>query len=136
MKKSKAFIALALLLLCFALVACKSGEKTAVVAFPKNTSAGYIWDSPEFDSEYFQLTSQRSYFEEAPGLPSTQYHEWTLTPLKSGISQIVFIQYDSQENLDAKTDPYRKVTITYEIAQDLTLKETDRIDLNYKQDEE
>lgn len=136
MKKSKIILAFALLILCFTLVSCKGGEKTTVVSFPKDTAGGYVWAEPEFDAEFFTLTSQRSYSEQAPGMPSTQYHEWTLTPLKAGTAQVVFTQYDSQENLENKTDPFRKVTITYEIAEDLTLKETDRIDLNYKQDEE
>ncbi|MBE6689006.1 MAG: hypothetical protein E7588_06995 [Ruminococcaceae bacterium] len=130
----KIFVVLALIVFCFALSAC-GGDKAAVVAFPKDTNSGYVWDTPSFDENYFKLTSQRSYSESAPGLPSTQYHEWTLTPLKSGTAQVVFTQYDSRENLEAKTDPFRKVTITYEIAENLTLKETDRIDLNYKQDE-
>ncbi len=136
MKKIKILSVFAIFVVCIAMTACKGGEKAAVVAFPKDTANGYIWATPEFDSEYFTLTSQRSYSEQAPGMPSTQYHEWTLTPLKAGTAQVIFTQYDSQESLDTATDPFRKVTITYEIAEDLTLKETDRIDLNYKQDVE
>lgn len=136
MKKTRIVIALTLLALCAVFMfSCKGGDKAAVVAFPKDTSAGYVWDSPYFDEQYFKLTSSRSYTEEAPGLPATQYHEWTLTPMAQGTTQVVFTQYDSQANLEAQTDPYRKVTITYEIAADLTVKELDRIDLNYKQDE-
>ena len=137
MKKSVRIIsAILLLVMCVSLFACKGGEKTAVVAFPKNNNAGYYWDEPQYPEDYFKLTSQRSYTEEAPGLPSTSYHEWTFTPLKAGTCDITFVQYDSKESLEAKSDPFRKVIITYEISEDLTVKETGRNDLNYKQDEE
>ena len=131
---TKALALVALLMMCLALSSC-GGQTEAIVTFPKDTAGGYVWDAPEFDEAYFKLVSQRSYTEQAPGLPSTQYHEWKLAALQAGTVQVVFTQYDSKEDMDMKTDPFRKVTITYEIAQDLTLKEIDRLDLNYKQDE-
>ncbi|MBR5251183.1 MAG: hypothetical protein IKV38_04110, partial [Clostridia bacterium] len=63
-------------------------------------------------------------------------HEWTFTPLKAGTYDITFVQYDSKENLEAESDPFRKVIITYEVSDKLTVKEISRNDLNYKQDEE
>ena len=135
MKNLRIFAAALLLIaLCLSMFSCKGEDKTAVVAFPKNSADGYNWDVPEFDGEYFSLTSQRTYSEQAPGLPSTTYHEWTFTPVKSGVSTIVFVQYDSKEDFEAKTDPFRKVIITYEISDTLGVTETDRTDLNYKQD--
>lgn len=131
---TKTLALVAFLITCLALSSC-GGETEAIVTFPKDTAGGYVWDTPEFDEAYFKLVSQRSYSEQAPGLPSTQYHEWKLAALKPGTAKVIFTQYDSKESMELKTDPFRKVTITYEISQDLTLKEIDRLDLNYKQDE-
>ncbi|MBQ9922439.1 MAG: protease inhibitor I42 family protein [Clostridia bacterium] len=137
MKTTRRIIISALLvIMCLSLFSCGGGEKAVVVSFPKNNNAGYYWDDPAFDAEAFKLSSQRSFSEQAPGMPTTTYHEWTFTPLKAGTYDITFVQYDSKETLESKTDPFRKVIITYEISDKLTVKELSRNDLNYKQDEE
>ncbi|MBQ9940668.1 MAG: hypothetical protein IJO74_03920 [Clostridia bacterium] len=123
-----------ILLTCITVFACKKeGAKSAVIAFPKDVSGGYNWDTPQFDEEYFSFSSQRSYSEKVPGLPDTTYHEWTFIPKKQGITDIVFVQYDSRQALEEKTDPFKKITVTYEIYDDLTVAEKNRVEINYKE---